>query len=217
MTPSYEKANNIRKILLLFVDQEIRTKPSNLSYLIKIQNDFNSLFQIQLEQTFFNTNRNVHYRKNEPSEKCEYFSTTSTHDYSIKKIKNCKQNNYRFQLSNKVTQINRNKKLNNKNITANKKNYTEIQKQKKSSNALLSTNEKLNEANSKKYLKNLCKKLTIKKLNQRRKSVGYFPKTFKNNKKNIRYKNKIEKTSKILYNENIKKDFAIKLFICDKN
>ena len=211
MTSSYEKANKIRNELLLFIDKEIRKKPSNLSYLIKTQKDYNSLDQIKFEQIFSYTDKNIYYHENRSSKNHGYLFIDPAHDYSKESITKTKLKKFNCESDNRLISINYKKRLGNKIITLKSKKDIEIKNKKKLKTILLNIKGKLNEANSKKYLEILCRKLINRRSIKRRESIELSPKIFKRIENNIIYTDKIERTSKIWCKEIFKNNSEINI------
>ena len=201
MTSSYERANKIRNELLLFIDKEIRKKPSNLSYLIKAQKDYNSLEQIKFEQTFSYTDKKIYCHENRSSKNPCYLFIDTARDYSKEIITKTKLKRFNFESDNRLTSINYKKGLGNKIITLKSKKDMDIKNKKKLKKILQNIKGKLDEANSKKYLEILCKKLINRKSIKKRESIELSPKILKKIENNIIYTDKIERTSKVLCKE----------------
>ena len=220
MKYSFKLANKIRTKLLLFIDEEIRTKVNNASSSNKSKENFNSICEIKTQEESFS-----HIQKETFSYIQEnnifHLNTTKIHNFFMETQFNtfCKlkshlesRNNFKYRTQKTIEES-----KNNDVYSKNKKRFYQTYKKnttKKSIKKFIKNKKR----NAKEYLKNLCRDLTNKlefskyfnsdsKIQKKSKIYGKSPRS-KQLKKDIEKKETLNQSNSI-------DSFKIILIACD--
>ena len=210
MKYSFKLANKIRTKLLLYIDEEIRTKANNILFLNQIKDNSTSIYEIRTKEESF-SNSQVY--------DISSFNRNSIPEISLNNY--CKFESHltacsssKIQSQNSIIENSKNNDFHSK-----KQKYFYHSNKKKPNKTLFKASVKNKKENSKEYLKNLCQNLINKsELNKyyqsnskiRKKTRIYIESPKKKHLKRYSEKRKILKPPSINASS-----FKILLFACD--
>ena len=214
MKYSFKLANKIRTRLLLFIDEEMRAKTSNIISVNKNKNNYNSICEIRTYEESFSSAK---------KDDISYFNKNNNTNHSPKFQFNT-YNTFRSHLNTNIspeyqTQKNSIEDIKNSGSCSKNKKYFYQSYKKQNNKMIFKKNIKNAKQKPKEYLKNLCKNLIIKsEFDKYYKYYSYATKKSKiyvKSPKSKPLKKNVEKREELDQSSNNIGSFKIILFTCD--